>query len=716
MKKTIAAGLLLLICLIAGSAAASVWSYSVLEDGTIRINDFYSSEYTFPAEAPGKLIVPETIKGHYVTEMTTGALWASDDAGITEICLPKTLKKICSSGEGYSSCYLTVPSTVKAFSVDEENEYFSVKDGLLYFQDTLIRCPPQGEFINGELSIPENTSAISNGAFFEVSGIKSLRIPVSVTKMMESFFTEFGPGDLVLPHSLEEIIVDPGNPVFHSTEGALYEGTTLLAYPSGRTARLFTVENGTTSIEYGAFASNGYLESVTLPESLKTINSNAFYCMHYLKSINLPAGLTNIEDAAFDTCRRLDNCTIADGNTKFRMEKGALIRSDSQTLIAMFSNGAEIPEGIRRLGPKAYTNYPDTIESLTIPDSVTEIGEWCFHYTDLKQVTLPSTLQKWNDAFYYCKTLTRVDIPEGITEIPDGAFKCCKSLQTAVLPQSLTRIGEESFCLCEKLEDITIPDHVISIGKEAFYGCSGAEKLTVPAGTIGQRAFSNWSNLKEVTFLQDVTEIMEDAFTFCENLKTVYFQGGEPVIGTNAFAWCNGLRTVYYRNCFPHHESNSFGYGKSNAVAIVNNPAGSKEIDTGSMKQMEEYIMLLTSNEWKAESSTEPQTDAFLKKGGQLFLTFKEEPKTKEKSYFDSEKRMRWKTETTTEDILLIRMITSDGKQTEKEILSQFDNGSLRMYDASAVWEIDAGGKLILSNHQGVEWTLTFEPVNLQTE
>ena len=688
-----AAGLLLLICLIAGSAAASVWSYSVLEDETIRINDFYYSEYTFPAQAPGKLIVPETIKGHYVTEISTGALWAPDDAGITEICLPKTLKKICSSGEVYSSYYMTVPSTVKAFSVDEENEYFSVKDGILYFQDTLIRCPPQGEFINGELSIPENTAAISNGAFSEVSGLKSLRIPVSVTKMMESFFTEFGPGDLILPRSLAEVIVDPGNPVFHSTEGALYEGTTLLAYPSSRTARLYTVENGTTSIEYGAFASNSYLESVTLPESLKTINSNAFYCMHYLKSINLPAGLTDIEDAAFDTCRSLDNCTIADGNTKFRMEKGALIRSDSQTLIAMFSNGAEIPEGIRRLGQKAYTNYPDTIESLTIPDSVTEIGEWCFYYTDLKQVTLPSTLQKWNDAFYYCKTLTRVDIPEGITEIPDGAFKCCKSLQNAVLPQSLTRIGEESFCLCEKLEDITIPDHIISIVEEAFYGCSGAEKLTVPAGTIGQRAFYNWNNLKEVTFLQDVTEIMEDAFTFCKNLKTVYFQGGEP-----------------------HHESNSFGYGKSKAVAIVNNPAGSKEIDTGSMKQVKEYIMLLTSNEWKAESSTEPQTDAFLKKGGQLFLTFKEEEKTKDKIFFNSEKRMGWKTETTTEDILLIRMITSDGKQTEKEILSQFDNGSLRMYDASAVWEIDAEGKLILSNHQEVEWTLTFEPVNPQTE
>ena len=114
---------------------------------------------------------------------------------------------------------------------------------------------------------------------------------------------------------------------------------------------------------------------------------------------------------------------------------------------------AEDLYGVTRIKNYAFYNCK-SLTSITIPDSVTSIGDY---------------------AFYYCRSLTSITIPDGVTSINSFAFYNCTSLTSITIPDSVTSIGDYAFAHCTSLTSITIPKSVIYIGPEAFYGCT---KLT----------------------------------------------------------------------------------------------------------------------------------------------------------------------------------------------------------------------------------------------
>merc|ERR1711991_467713 len=75
-------------------------------------------------------------------------------------------------------------------------------------------------------------------------------------------------------------------------------------------------------------------------------------------------------------------------------------------------------------------------------------------------------------AFYDCKRLTSISLPDGLTSIGDRAFVYCSSLTSMSLPDGVTSIGVEAFLGCSSLTSIALPDGVTSIGGLAFEGCS----------------------------------------------------------------------------------------------------------------------------------------------------------------------------------------------------------------------------------------------------
>lgn len=96
-----------------------------------------------------------------------------------------------------------------------------------------------------------------------------------------------------------------------------------------------------------------------------------------------------------------------------------------------------------------------------------------------------------------------------------------------------TSINYEAFSNCTNLTNITIPNNIMSIGFEAFRKCSGLTSIVIPDSvtSIGNYAFEKCSNLTNITIGNGVTQIGARAFTECSKLKNIYI--------TDIAAWCN---------------------------------------------------------------------------------------------------------------------------------------------------------------------------------
>lgn len=70
-------------------------------------------------------------------------------------------------------------------------------------------------------------------------------------------------------------------------------------------------------------------------------------------------------------------------------------------------------------------------------------------------------------------------IPDGATDVGEGAFKNCVGLQSVVIPDSVTTIGTRAFIRCENLQSIEIPDSVTLIGIDVFRDCRSLQSITI---------------------------------------------------------------------------------------------------------------------------------------------------------------------------------------------------------------------------------------------
>ncbi len=161
--------------------------------------------------------------------------------------------------------------------------------------------------------------------------------------------------------------------------------------------------------------------------------------------------------------------------------------------------------GEKALSPSASRLTPEqkrvreTLESVTIPAGVTEIGSRAFSgCTGLTSVTIPESVIKIScGAFDGCANLTSVTIPEGVKEIGTWTFSGCASLTSVTIPEGVTEIGDMAFSGCANLTSVTIPKGVKEIGWNAFEGCTGLTSVTIPEGVkeIGLWAFSGCKKL-----------------------------------------------------------------------------------------------------------------------------------------------------------------------------------------------------------------------------
>ena len=205
-----------------------------------------------------------------------------------------------------------------------------------------------------------------------------------------------------------------------------------------------------------------------------------------------------------------------------------------------------VPDTVTDIGDYAFSS--SSLSSIVIPDTVTDIGNYAFSdCTELKDVTLPNIRKNIvAGMFEGCTSLEKIVLPETVTAIRESAFKNCTSLKDITWSKAPEIIESYAFQNCSALTDVTIPDSVKSIGYGVFSDCSALSAVTLPGGVkeLGGQLFNNCDALTTVTIPDSVTSIGKQAFYDCDALTTVKLGSGLTEIPASTFEHCDVLESL----------------------------------------------------------------------------------------------------------------------------------------------------------------------------
>lgn len=257
---------------------------------------------------------------------------------------------------------------------------------------------------------------------------------------------------------------------------------------------------------------------------------------------------------ASDTVEKADTGSADASVSDFTIENGVLTAYKGE------SKNVVIPDGVKVIGDGSPV-FGNTVESVTIPTSATEIAEMAFYgCSALKSVTFAegSQLKKIGEsAFYTATSLETLTIPEGVTEIGTNAFYATHALREINLPASLTTVcGGDWFGKLftfgttagapQSLSAVNFADGnaVYSSHDGVVYSADGKTLIYCPAKktsidwlagveTIKTDSFFR-STIADLQIPEGVTTIEENAFKFCA-ATSVIFPATLKSIGRMAF-------------------------------------------------------------------------------------------------------------------------------------------------------------------------------------
>lgn len=360
--------------------------------------------------------------------------------------------------------------------------------------------------------------------------------------------------DIVIPDGVTEIADD----VFGPASG---HRVTSVTFPdsvvkigcgafSGTEIKELRLPRNLVSIGSGAFAVCDNLSYVWIPKSLQTVEGRPddsreepFGESYGTMTVEFEEGTTHIPDSLFDNAWSLEEITLPDTVTEIGSDA---FRDSGLTSI-------ELPTGLQSIGDGAFSGCQLT--EVALPDGVRRIGSGAFSGADINELSIPASLTECDESFAGC-TVGKVEFQDGVTVVPAELFGGSGStVAEIVFPDTLTEIGHNAFSGCKGLTNVELPEGVTTLGYGAFADCTDLTDVFVPS-TLAEcmKDQSDWSGwvppfsgcdaLENVTFGEGIATIPE-ALLARTGIAELHVPGTIIVIEESAFDQCANLKDLY---------------------------------------------------------------------------------------------------------------------------------------------------------------------------
>lgn len=370
---------------------------------------------------------------------------------------------------------------------------------------------------NGNVIISKGITEIGKASFNGANKITGVEIPDSVTLISDYAFQDCKSlTKIKIPGSVKKI----GN-WWDNVNGQVFNRCSNLEE--------VILEEGIEEISGRAFDSCSKVKEWKLPKSLKRIGPCAFRNIS-VEEFNIPENVESIA-ATFISSSNLSRINVDSNNKYFTSVDGILFDKDSTRLIKYpenrDGNSYEVPNTVKTIDANAFLSCKN-LKTITIADSVEEIGDSAFYGSELKTINLGGGITNIsNKPFYEAWNLTSINVitENDKYESENGILfnkgktiliKCppvTMNGETYEIPNTVAEIGAQAF-FTSHIKNVIIPSSVKKIGNESFYACSNLEEVNIPEGLeqIGWRAFYRCHKIKTIVIPSSVTFIGGEAF------------------------------------------------------------------------------------------------------------------------------------------------------------------------------------------------------------
>lgn len=431
----------------------------------------------------------------------------------------------------------------------EGNIYLGKKNSPYFYtafggEATISGCDKSA---SGDLVIPSEingykVTAIRDHAFEGCSGIESVVVPASVTRIGCCAFERCGLEKIVLPDELREIASD--------------------TFAFCKNLREIKLPDSLLHIGIDAFRGCSALEAVTFPEKLLSVDGTAYKDCDNIRELTMLGDIKDIGMGVFSGTNNIRKITISKNVSSLREIWSALRLSTDDDL-----EPCDLDE-LNYTGSKDEWRTLLRFSEIRLSDTKIRFGtksgpyRYVLHFDEAEiidcdkeisgRVEIPSEFDGYKvgcigkEALCNCRNIESLVIPHSVKRIDDNAFSGCEKLIKVTVLYGTEKIGDEAFSGCENLMSIDLPESIKQIGCGAFEGCSALTMVSLPSdiSNIRRNLFRDCRNLTRVDIPNGVRCIDDAAFFGCGNLVRADIPDSVDMIEQSAFERCSSLREI----------------------------------------------------------------------------------------------------------------------------------------------------------------------------